>query len=378
MLLKREPFEKILPQTLIDFFFRQGGTASTVKWQNDKNGNWLINARLNVIFVSGANPIVFTQAKNEFSRSIVWWKRILQKLYVQLATAKRTARFFASASLVINPQLSGAKNIAIIGGNHHIRLLDYNNNCAYVISKTGFGKQFLSNEITLRQTYSFLPIPRLLEIAPDKTWYSEELIGGIPLNRLPESNKKSSALTQIEKSLDELYRNTRQNIYLKTYLEQLTLSILKNTTGNLLLSDDQRETIQDELFNVLKFIKSRTLHNDKPFTLAQTHGDLQPGNILVDTDKAWLIDWEYTGQRQITFDYFVFHLAARSPKNLNRRFFRQYAQYNSDPAEKLKLLIFTLEELDLRLKEINNFQFTSINAGLILYLDELQKIIHFL
>lgn len=378
LLQRREPFEKILITTLNNFFNSENKGTFIVNWNTDKRGDWLVNSHLNAIFFVLANEIVFSQIKNEFSRSLVRWKQPFQRLYVFLATNHQTAKYFATAGLSINPPLFGAANIIIIGGNHHIRLLDYNKNCVYVINKDGFDKQFLNNEIILRQNYSFLPIPKLFEISTDRTWYSEELIKGTPLNRLLDLSKKTSAFTQIKQALDKLYQKTKRNILIETYLEQIIFSITEHATAISLLSNDHRQIISEAILMISKMIKFLSLQTPKLITLAETHGDFQPANVLVDIDKVWLIDWEYTGLRQIDFDHFVFDLASRAPKNLHKRFVSQYLQVNNQTPKKLKLLVFLVEELELRLRETNNFQFTSLNPGLVFYLKELKKIIHFL
>jgi len=49
---------------------------------------------------------------------------------------------------------------------------------------------------------------------------------------------------------------------------------------------------------------------------ALTHGDFQPGNILVDGDRVWLIDWEYSARRQVGYDALVYALCSRFPSPL--------------------------------------------------------------
>ncbi len=53
------------------------------------------------------------------------------------------AHRFVGAQINIYPPISNSQGILIIGGNHHIRLLDYNQNCCFVIHKDGFDDTFL-------------------------------------------------------------------------------------------------------------------------------------------------------------------------------------------------------------------------------------------
>ncbi len=59
----------------------------------------------------------------------------------------------------------------------------------------------------------------------------------------------------------------------------------------------------------------------RTITLAQSHGDFQPGNILVEraTDRVLIVDWEYSEQRSYGYDFWVYDLAMRSPAGLADR-----------------------------------------------------------
>jgi len=369
LLQQREPFEEILEKTLTAYLNRK------VKWQNNKkNGNWLVNSHLNAIFAPNADKTIFSQITKEFSHSVIWWKRPLQKLYVLLATNSFTAKFFATASLCIEPQIDNAKNILIIGGNHHLRILNYKKIRAFVINKSGFNKQFLINEKNLRQANPSLPIPKLFEVADDNSWYSEEIISGTPLNRMNNGSQAKDSLKKIKQSLAELHNQTKEQIPVKLYTADLSRKIIHLAENNDFLDEQQIQKINQQL---LEKISSLAGQNDH-LALCQTHGDFQPANILVEKEKVWLIDWEYTGLRQIDFDSFVYDLNSRSPLDFQERFIKQFREQNSNSEAELKLLVFLLEELQLRLEEVDNPLFKSSDLGLKTYLNELEKIIHFL
>jgi len=369
LLQQREPFEEILEKTLTAYLNRK------VKWQNNKkNGNWLVNSHLNAIFAPNADKTIFSQITKEFSHSVIWWKRPLQKLYVLLATNSFTAKFFATASLCIEPQIDNAKNILIIGGNHHLRILNYKKIRAFVINKSGFNKQFLINEIKLRQANPSLPIPKLFEVADDNSWYSEEIISGTPLNRMNNGSQAKDSLKKIKQSLAELHNQTKEQIPVKLYTADLSRKIIHLAENNDFLDEQQIQKINQQL---LEKINSLAGQNNQ-FIICQTHGDFQPANILVEKEKVWLIDWEYTGLRQIDFDSFVYDLNSRSPLDFQERFIKQFREQNSNSEAELKLLVFLLEELQLRLEEVDNPLFKSSDLGLKTYLNELEKIIHFL
>ena len=137
LLLQREPFERIIEKTLQAFLNEKYKGSYNVKWLNSSNSNskkndsqlWLCNYYLNAIFDPEIKKSALSPVIREFSRSTKSWRIPLQKLYVYLATTKILAHRFASASIEITPPLSNSQEILIVGGNHHIRLLDYNQNC---------------------------------------------------------------------------------------------------------------------------------------------------------------------------------------------------------------------------------------------------------
>jgi len=111
------------------------------------------------------------------------------------------------------------------------------------------------------------------------------------------------------------------------------------------------------------------------------HGDFQPANILVDADRLWLIDWEYSGRRQAAYDALTFMLQSRFTRGLSGRLQRFIAQGIPDDGlwpdfscyangwqdSRSRLLygsLFLLEEMALRLEENNNPSFVQLDNGL--------------
>ena len=118
---------------------------------------------------------------------------------------------------------------------------------------------------------------------------------------------------------------------------------------------------------------------NKEIVVAQTHGDFQPANILLGEEQTWLIDWEYTAERQIAYDGLVLALEARSSQGLGQRALQAmdgdlpacrqllstipYVRWQ-DRAERCAMLtIFMLEELDLKVMEVGNSMLFSLDRG---------------
>jgi hypothetical protein len=83
---------------------------------------------------------------------------------------------------------------------------------------------------------------------------------------------------------------------------------------------------------------------DEKVELVRCHGDFQPGNILYDNGKVWLIDWEFSTERQREYDLLTYSLGARFPKGLGRRI-TMYAGALRDGLQRRKLRLFLLESI---------------------------------
>ena len=84
--------------------------------------------------------------------------------------------------------------MCIISGNHSIRIINFNRNSCDVILKEGFNSLFIKNEINLRLNFLHPSIPKLIDHDISNGFYSEEIITGLPLNRLSNKSHKSFAL----------------------------------------------------------------------------------------------------------------------------------------------------------------------------------------
>jgi len=384
LLLQREPFVKILEQTLTKFLQSSLGRAHIVKWRhapffvsyNQHTQIWLCNPYLNAIFLPGVHKDALLPMIQEFSRSPIWWRRPFQKLYVALATSRMPRRWFANAALEITPPLAGAKHLVILGGNQHIRLLDYNEGVAFVIQKTGFDRALMGNDMRVRKENPYLPCPGIKRLAEDGSWYSEELILGTPVNRLRKVDQGKEVAKTAMIALFRLYEKTARKVRTDEYAS----GIINRIEGRIRQCPHLNQKTRDNLLKDLRAL--REILNScqhKKIIIAQTHGDFQPANILLGEVRTWLIDWEYTAERQIAYDGLVFALKARFPLGLEHRVLLAmngdlpgcedllasipYVQWQSKEERRNILTLFLLEELDLKVMEINNPLFFTLDQG---------------
>ncbi len=394
LLLQREPFAEILEKTLVDFFESQSGEPCQVVWREGggtKNGkqSWLCNPYLNIIFRPDIREEPLLPAIYEFSRSAKPWRTPLNKLYVALATNRFSSRFFANAVVDIEPPVAHSEQMVIIGGNHHIRLLDYHQRHCSVISKHGFDLDLMLNDIAVRSEFTKLLAPRILEHCPSGKWYREELILGTPINRLKDQRQARDALAQIMPSLFDLYETTRREDDADQYIGKVESHIVQLMERNHLLSGSQREFLGNAVPQLVAFAQK----GSSCISTVQAHGDFQPANILVGDGGPWLIDWEYTMRRQLDYDALVFVLYSRRSAGFAIRF-KNALKGTIDrsllppewpllkscgPEDRVRLLaLFLMEELELRLIENDNVHFKLLDAGFLGFCVELETIIHLL
>jgi len=378
LLLEREPFGRILEETLPPLLSALSGRPHAVRWQGHgrvdgaRGGQaWLCNARLNAIFRPAATDASFAPVVREFSRSPRWWSRPLQRAYVAAAIRRPTAAWLADGGMVVSPPLENADALVILGGNHRLRVVDGPARVCHVIAKAGSDPAFLRAELALRRSAPDLPIPRLCSVAPAEDWFTEELIPGTPLNRLAGSADRARAFAAARAALGRLVARTLRPVGVKDYVDSLVRDVEDARSAASLLASATLGRTAASLARVVE-----RLPGPSTVDTAETHGDFQPGNVLVARDGVWLIDWEYTGRRQAGFDVLTHGLAARFPAGLAARVQEATCDglgrsmqgwpgvdWSTADARRRALALFLLEELVVRVRENASPRFRALTPG---------------
>jgi aminoglycoside phosphotransferase len=392
LLLPREPFPVIFEQTLSRFLLSWTGKPYEIHWRpkrplsasHCRSGEfWLVNNYLNAIFLPRADPAIFDPVKQEFSRSLVWWRRGPQRLYVELATSPVMAKWLAHAGVSLTPALPQAELMLIVPGNHKIRLLDYGDKTVYAIRKNGFPAQFLEREIDVRRQAEALglPVPRLKSVAGDGAWLSEAYVSGTPVNRLPDPAQARAAFDQAHQALKVLHRHTLLEINTEKYVDLISAEAHAHIVANGLIPPSSKQWFFQTLESLVVRIKALLPAGGDRLPTVLAHGDFQPANILADADRLWLIDWEYSGRRQAAYDVLTFRLESRFTRGLCGRLQKLVAQgipesglledfscytggWQDSRSRLLYGSLFLLEEMALRLEESNNPCFVQLDNGL--------------
>ena len=406
LLLQREPFGQILEETLARFWQCQYGQDYQVRWLErrpvltrmrrrvEHEQTWLCNIFLNAVFVPDSEREAFDPIRHEFCRSLVKWRRSLQRVYVSVGVSPWGAHLLAQAILKVRPAVPDATRKLIVAGNHKIRLLDHREGLAYSILKAGFTANFIARELEARRLAEQvgLPVPKLESLASDGTWFSERFISGKPINRLADQQEAQNAAFTVAQSLKRLIAATLEEESTQEYANRLQTRIQQHVTASGLLSEEQKR----EILNCSRALvrQLRHLGVGMPYAgsiaTSLTHGDFQLANILVNANHVWLIDWEYAARRQAAYDAMVFATRSRLPAGLAGRL-RDFIERGADAAlhrcfdtwpgvnwrdvehRRLHSLVFALEELALHLEENANPCFVQIGAGLKIIQQELSR-----
>ncbi len=402
VLQQREPFGAILEETLAEFCRQVLNRPATVQWREHfnpiakqaTNGQlWLCNPYLNAIFVPQANRAIFDPIRREFARSVVAWRRLAQCAYVYTSLSRAGASLTAQASLCIAPGLPNAEQLLIIPGNHKIRVLDYETKSVYGIVKQGFSADFMQREVEARRMAETLglPVPALVQVGATGLWFKERYLSGTPINRLANATERQAGERAAMVALQRLVEATAREEPVEEYVARQADVVRTLISASHLLTQEQRNTLLAALGQIQNLVAAQQQALGGRLLTALTHGDFQPGNILLNQDGTWLIDWEYSARRQIAYDALVFALGARSPHGLAQRIHALLLGQASDgntlldgwpgldwhdrQARRIYLAIFLLEELALHMQENANSLFLCSGLGFQSLQRELMKLL---
>jgi hypothetical protein len=386
LLLKRENFAHTFEQSFARYLLEVFGIVADVNWMDGSmsNASLLTNHKLNVIYSKNIDRVKLRSIVSEYAYHPNIVRGFLQKTYVGMAASKYFESFFINSMIEVNPWLDDLDELCIIPGNHSIRIIDLKASISRVVLKEGFNTQFIKNEIYLRGKYNFLPTPELLSVDPNGLWYQETQISAMPLNRLDNKEIQDKILLEAQRSLLSLYHKTLVKVNLGTYFESLyeNCDRLIESLPDVYVQDDK-----DRIKGILEILTGNiVISKDYDIDIVQSHGDFQSANILADNvnQKLYLIDWEYTAMRSVCYDAFVFATKSRYPQGLSKRVrlilnetdisWKWCFKNVSHQLSKLELIIFFIEDLSVRLSELQIPNMINKDSGLDIWLDEVQKI----
>ena len=376
------------------------GGACRVRWrerpllerlaQKSRPNEWLCNPLVNAIFSPNACSAVLALPRRWYAKGPTLTRTAAQRAYLLAATSPLTRRALAGQAVLIEPTPANASQVLIAGGNTRLRLFDFERGEATTILKSRFDQSFVTADLKVRSAHPWLPVPPVLRVLDEGRAYVEPILSAETAADLPNSWARQRALGIALSACDRLGRETVENVPGKTYLGRILDRCRE--LGDLLGGRDRRIVAQVARWasRAEAALGNVSAANRFEIEIGHSHGDLAPGNILVDGDEVHLIDWERTGMRMRGFDAVTLALAPRRwTEGLIDRARRLIAGYGEfglvtdtaraalngrDPTQiEARLTLYLAEELLFRLEENAPTPITPPTPGLKLLLDELDR-----
>lgn len=301
LLEKREDFISILRATLNE-------TQYFPKKDSQKT-EFFINKYLNFIATKTLPQKTFRILIKEYSNTLIWWRRFIQKAFVYLAISRKFRKIF-SHNILYLPKIY--KDFLIVGGNHRIRLFPKDLTYSLILLKKGENSKFCINDARLRTTLNLNHCPKVLDYS--NSWIKEEYFEGTPLNRILDMGVRENIKNKaISKHWDNVIEPTIYETSIKEY-EHLVLSEIDN------ILRINRLNIEMELNELILKTFHVAFLNVKlnKIILSSSHGDLQLSNILVKENEIKIIDWEHSDNRFYLFDHFILYSNNRSMNDIEK------------------------------------------------------------
>jgi hypothetical protein len=227
------------------------------------------------------------------------------------ATAPLTRNALAEHDIHIEPDIPNASQLLIIGGNTRLKIFDYASQQVTTVLKQGFDKKFIFRDIEVRHRHPWLPAPEIGDVLDSGQAYVEPLIHGTVADRLRNRATAAMALQSAIESIIHLESASFRSIPSMEWLSK-TVEACKNPAFG---PQKGREQTVERTIAMLELLESRFTNlaaDALPLIgVAESHGDLQPGNVVVSNEGVSLIDWERTDERIAGYDCMTLALDSR-------------------------------------------------------------------
>jgi hypothetical protein len=340
-LMRYENFGERLTATMREFFTLHFGGDWHATWNGTASPSgsqrWLVNSLINAVFVPGAQKQALEVVRREFGTSVVAWKRPLQKCYFRLATS-RTGGLLAQASIAVHPPIPNAERWLIVTGTHKVRFIDSKAGISYCCLKAGSDAAHFQREVESRlfAEQHGVPVPHIVAHLSDSC-LAESMVLGTPLNRLTSLREQRLGLQLALQAIEPLYNATARVVDLCESAHAVVSQVEDIARSSPQIASTQAVTLARRLGDVCD-------GSCTAVEFVRAHGDFQPGNILYDRGKIWLIDWEFSRDRSWSFDRLTYELRACFASGLAERIvLRAGTCTNSD--ERRELRLFVLETI---------------------------------
>lgn len=296
-MLFREDIYGIMEKTLKEYYKQVHGVDVDVKVEKSVFKNYyVIYPRLGVAMARIPSPSVLRDIYSQFNVQGNLLRKLVARGYITLCVL--SCGLIASRTLRISKKAFKDRNVYIMPCNRKIRIFNYREGYVDAILKEGFSDNNFKNELLYRKNPKYSFIPGLIQYG--ERWYREAIVKGTGLVRIPEP-KYSEKVEEIKLLLKPFYEDKVHSVNASEYCKKLAeyveskLPVL-NEIKHIVTTDYIKEVIS-KCLNVVK-------DKDSTIPVVVSHGDLQTGNILIEScsGDACIYDWETAGERSVWYD----------------------------------------------------------------------------
>ena len=224
-------------------------------------------------------------------------------------------------------------------GNRRMRRFDFGRRSVRVYPKAGFDDGGIGREIAFRTSHGFPWVVPVLRHCG--TCLEEPLLDARPIDREPDAGRRREAERAMRDAVRELGDGGREVLTGREYAdrkrgeyEALRREFLARFAG---VCPDTMDAVMGRAL--------REAERMPEVECAPSHGDLQPGNVLVPMRgpvHVWLIDWEDFDVRASCYDEMVWTLGSRFACGLAQRV-RRYLDENGVEGSR-RVCLWAIEE----------------------------------
>ena len=308
----REDFYKINENTLKRYFKIVHGKDVDIKTKGYNLWNRVVMyPHIGSIMTRVPDRKVLEFWLNEYNVRNNRIKYILAKLYV--LGCFFSFGLLAEKGLYISDNTVIDRSIAICPANRKIRIYNFGTGYVDAIIKDTFTQKYFDNEVSFRLNNKYDFIPPILEYGDD--WYREAILRGQPLARVKNEQLYQKCVNDAVKYIGLIAERTLEYVNASDYSRNLYTEILRKME---MAKTNKHIKCYDIILEIADAALSKAELLDAPLPTAESHGDLQSGNVWVDVkkEKTYIIDWETHERRSIWYDCTTILLSTRRANKL--------------------------------------------------------------